>query len=106
METIRLSEKASYTLHSLFSHDTIEEKMNYLIVLFIEQKTKILEDEDQYFRHKWKMDFQQFEIQKDTLSEDTWQLDKDYFEWDRVITELEEYTKLRNLWNEQNSLQN
>ena len=74
----------------------VEIAFNKILREYIDLKLKHLEEISKSFKEKWQMSFEEF---KEKMKENySYEVEKDFWEWEEAETLKQYYTKIKNSW--------
>lgn len=100
--TFTVSPRASVLLTQVTDVSDLETALWKALTEYIELKIDFLKERIQTFESKWGMTFEQFSkrIEEGTLDQDAYdyEVESDYWDWEKAETLLEHYKSLRAKW--------
>lgn len=100
--TLSVSPRASVLLTQVADVSDLETALWKVLTEYIELKINSLQARIEGFESKWGMTFEQFSkrIEEGTLDQDAYdyEVESDYWDWEKAETLLEHYKSLRAKW--------
>lgn len=100
--TLTVSPRAGVLLTQVTEVSDLETALWKILTEYIELKTNLLNERIQSFESKWGMTFEEFSkhVEEGTLDQDAfdYEVESDYWEWEKAETLLEHYETLQGRW--------